>query len=44
MTDVDNIYTNLGGYFELSFIIVGVDNLDTKLAGYLCIFHSGRGG
>jgi hypothetical protein len=31
MTDVDNLYTNIEGYFELSFAVAEVGNLDAKL-------------
>jgi len=44
MTDVGNLFTNLGGYFGLSFVMAEVGNLDAKLGGYLCIFQNSRGG
>jgi hypothetical protein len=28
MTDVGNLYTNIGGYLELSFVMGEVGNLD----------------
>jgi hypothetical protein len=34
MTYVDNLYTNIGGYFELFFIMAEVGNLHAKLEGY----------
>jgi hypothetical protein len=37
MTEVDNLYIDLRGYFELSFVIVEADNLDAKL-GLLYVF------
>jgi hypothetical protein len=43
-TYVDNLHINIGGYFELSFVMVEVGNLDGKLGGTLCIFHNGSGG
>ena len=39
-----NLYTNIGGYFELSFVMAEVGNLHVKLGGYLCIFNNGSGG
>ena len=51
MTSVGNLYTNLGGYFEVSFIIEHVGNLYAKLGCYfkirvllLSIFYNARGG
>ena len=44
MTSVSNLYTNLGGYFKLSFVTAEVGNLYVKLGGTLSIFHNGRGG
>jgi hypothetical protein len=44
MSSVGNLYINLGGYFELSFIMVDVGNLYAKLGGYFMYFHNGRGG
>jgi hypothetical protein len=44
MIDVDNLYINIGGYFELSFVIVEVGNFHTKLGDTLYIFHNGSGG
>jgi hypothetical protein len=41
---VDNLDTKLEGYFELSFIIAKVGNLDAKLGVTFCIFHNDRGG
>jgi hypothetical protein len=38
MTDVGNLYINIGSYFELSFVMVDVVNLDAKLGGYLINF------
>jgi hypothetical protein len=38
MTDVSNLYTNLGGYPELSYIMAVVGNLDAKLEGYFMYF------
>lgn len=31
MSDMGNLYVNLGGYFTLCFIITYADNLDTNL-------------
>ena len=44
MASVGNLYINLGGYFELSFIMAEVGNLDVKLGGYFMYFCNGRGG
>jgi len=33
--DMGNLYTNLGGYFKIPFIMAEVDNLYAKLRGYL---------
>jgi hypothetical protein len=41
---VGNLYTNIGGYFELSFVMAEVGNLHAKLGGYFIIFHNGSGG
>ena len=38
MIDVGYLYTNLGGYFELSFVMAEVGNLDAKLEGYFMYF------
>ena len=38
MTDVDNLYKNIGGYFELSFVMAEVGNLHAKLKGYFMYF------
>jgi hypothetical protein len=38
MTSVGNLYTNLGGYFELSIIMAEMDNLYAKLEGYFMYF------
>jgi hypothetical protein len=35
---------NVGGYYELSFVMAEVGNLDTKLEGYFMFFHNGSGG
>ena len=40
---MDNLYKNIGGYFELYFIISKVGNLHAKLGVTLCIFHNGSG-
>jgi hypothetical protein len=44
MASVDNLYTNLEGYFELSFIMAEVSNLYAKLGGYFKYFYNGRCG
>jgi hypothetical protein len=44
MAKVSNLYANLGGYFELSFVMAEVCNLHAKLGVTLCIFHKGSGG
>lgn len=36
-----NLYTNIRGYFEISFAITYVGNLDAKLGVSLCIFYNG---
>jgi len=41
---VGNLYTNLGGYVELSFVMVEVSNLYAKLGVTLSTFHNGKGG
>jgi hypothetical protein len=41
---VGSLYTNLGGYSELSCIMAAVGNLDAKLGVTLCIFYNGSGG
>jgi hypothetical protein len=33
IADVDNLYINIGGYFELSFVMAEVGNLHAKLGG-----------
>jgi hypothetical protein len=38
MAYVGNLYTNVGCYFELSFVTVEMDNLDVKLGITLRIF------
>jgi hypothetical protein len=38
MIDVDNLYVNIGGYFELSFITAEVGNLHAKLGDYFMYF------
>jgi hypothetical protein len=38
VTDVGNLYTNLGGYSELFCVKAYVGNLDAKLGVTLCIF------
>ena len=38
-----NLYKNLGGYFELSCVMVEVDKFDAKLVGYFMYFHNGKG-
>jgi hypothetical protein len=43
MTKLDNLYTNLGIYFELSWVMVEVGNLDVKLKGLLYVFPSVSG-
>ena len=43
MTGVDNLYRNIGGYYELSFIMTNVGNLHAKLGVTLCILHNGSG-
>ena len=40
---VGNLYTNLGGYFELSSVMADVGNLYAKLGGYFKYFHNDRG-
>jgi hypothetical protein len=35
---VGNLDANLGGYFELSFIMAAVGNLHAKLGGYFVYF------
>jgi len=35
---VSNLYTNLGGYFKLSFVTAEVGNLYAKLWGYFKYF------
>jgi hypothetical protein len=35
---VGNLYTNLGGYFELSFVVAEVSNLYAQLGGYFKYF------
>jgi hypothetical protein len=39
-----NLHTNLGGYFELSFVMAEVGNLYAQLGVPLSIFHNDRGG
>jgi hypothetical protein len=39
-----NLYEILGGYFELSLMVVEVYNLDAKLGVALYILHNTRGG
>ena len=43
MIKVDNLDANLGGYFELSFVMTEVGNLHAKLGDTLCIFYNGNG-
>jgi hypothetical protein len=38
MTYVGNLYTNIGGYFELYFVMAKVGNLHAKLGGCLMLF------
>jgi hypothetical protein len=38
MTDMGNLYTNIEGYFELSFAVTEVGNLDAKLGVILNYF------
>ena len=38
------LYTNLGGYSELSCIMAAVCNLEAKLGGYFMYFHNDSGG
>jgi hypothetical protein len=38
MTYVGNLYKNVGGYFELYFVMAKVGNLHAKLGVTLCIF------
>jgi hypothetical protein len=35
---VGNLDANLGGYFELSFVMAEVGNLHVKLGGYFMYF------
>ena len=42
MTNVNNLYINFGGYFELSFVTIEVGNLDAKLGVYFMYFHNGK--
>jgi hypothetical protein len=35
---VGNLDANLGGYFELSFVMTAVGNLHAKLGGYFMYF------
>ena len=41
MTNVNNIHMNIGGYFELSFVMVEVGNLHAKSGGYFMCFRNG---
>jgi len=36
-----NLYKNIGGYFELSFVMAEVGNLYANLGGYFTYFHNG---
>jgi hypothetical protein len=38
MTYVGNLYTNIGGYFKLYFVMAKVGNLHAKLGGYFMFF------
>jgi hypothetical protein len=44
MAKVCNLAANLGGYFELFFIITDVDNLYINIGGYLNYLYNGSGG
>jgi hypothetical protein len=44
MTDVSNLYKNLGGYSELFCVMTAVGNSDAKLGVTLRNFHNGSGG
>jgi hypothetical protein len=35
---VVNLHTNIGGYFELSFVMAEVGNLDAKSGDYFMYF------
>jgi hypothetical protein len=41
---VGNLYTNIGGYFKLYFVMAKMGNLHSKLGGYFMFFHNGSGG
>ena len=38
-----NIYLNIGGYFELSFVMAEVGNLHAKLGVHMVYIHGLRG-
>jgi hypothetical protein len=38
MAKVGNLDVKLGGYFELSFVMIEVGNLHAKLGGYFMYF------
>jgi hypothetical protein len=38
MKDVDNLNINIGGYFELSFVMAVVGKLHAKFGGYFLYF------
>ena len=44
MAYVGNLFINIGGYFELSFVMAEVCNLYAKLGVTLSIFHYSNGG
>jgi len=44
MTDMGNLYKNIECYFELSFAMAEVGNLDAKLGVTLYSFHNDSGG
>jgi len=42
MIRVGNLYTNLGSYFEISFMMIEVGNLYAQPGVTLSIFHNDR--
>jgi hypothetical protein len=38
MTNISNLYTNLGVYFKFCFIMAEMDNSDADLGGYIIYF------
>lgn len=44
LRNLGNLYTNLGGYFELCFIMTEVGDLDERFGFTLCIFYDNIGG